>query len=55
MHSGISVIKPAKHIDEKYAELCQKALKAGVEFLGYACHINPQEVVITDPIEVKIE
>ncbi len=55
MHSGISVIKPAKHIDEKYAKLCQKALKAGVEFLGYACHINPQEVVITDPIEVKIE
>jgi sugar fermentation stimulation protein A len=35
LHSGITSVKAAQHIDPKYAELLEKAQKAGVEVLCY--------------------
>lgn len=35
LHSGIESVKPAKHIDAKYAELFEQAKEAGVEVLVY--------------------
>lgn len=35
LHSGISSVSPAKHIDDKYAELLTQAQQAGVEIFAY--------------------
>jgi sugar fermentation stimulation protein A len=55
MHTGIHVVKPAFHIDPKYALLCQKAQKAGVEFIAYTSAMNENETKPVSPIEVRIE
>ncbi|QBF82356.1 DNA/RNA nuclease SfsA [Shewanella maritima] len=34
-HSGISTVKPAAHIDAKYADLLKDAIEQGVEVLAY--------------------
>lgn len=33
MHEAIECVKPAKHIDPEYSQLCQVASQAGIEFL----------------------
>jgi len=44
----------AADIDPTYAEGLTAAIKAGVEVLAYTCRITPQEIVVTDPVEVRL-
>lgn len=46
LHSGIESVKPARHIDKKYAELIQQAVNEGVEIIAYQATISPTEIVL---------
>ncbi|MDO6763608.1 DNA/RNA nuclease SfsA [Agarivorans sp. 1_MG-2023] len=42
LHSGITSVQAAAHIDPKYAELLQQAKQQGVEVLAYKAELSPQ-------------
>jgi len=42
LHTGISSVKAAKHIDKQYGELFEQAQAAGVEVLSYFSKISPE-------------
>ena len=44
----------AADIDPTYAEGLTAAIKAGVEVVAYTCRITPEEIVVTDPVEVRL-
>ncbi len=46
LHSGINMVKPAAHIDKKYAELFELALKSGVEILTYKAQISTSTLTL---------
>ncbi len=46
LHSGIKFVKPAAHIDPKYAELFTQAINAGVEVLTYKASITTKTLAI---------
>ena len=51
-HTGIQRITPAQHIDPIYAELCKKAVKHGVEFIGLGIHCNSEKIYVTREIPI---
>ena len=53
-HSGISIVKPAEHIDPLYADLLKQAIKLGVEVLAYQSSISPHASGITGPCKVIV-
>lgn len=53
-HSGVSVAKPADHIDPKYGEALRQAHKAGVEVLAWQCDMNANEIVVARPLPVEL-
>ncbi|CCQ11434.1 Sugar/maltose fermentation stimulation protein homolog [Pseudoalteromonas luteoviolacea B = ATCC 29581] len=50
MHNGINHVQPATHIDPKYAQLCQQALKSGVEIMAFRCSIDDQSLTLTEQL-----
>ncbi|MCR4377685.1 MAG: DNA/RNA nuclease SfsA [Rhodospirillales bacterium] len=44
----------AADIDPTYAKGLSAAIKAGVEVLAYTCRISPKEIVVTDPVAVRL-
>jgi sugar fermentation stimulation protein A len=57
LHSGITCVKAAAHIDEKYAQLLILAKQKGVEVIAYQASFTNNDESITielnKPIEVK--
>lgn len=57
LHSGISSVKVADHIDEKYAELFKLAQEKGVEVIAYKAkfsrHENVVDIRLKQPLSVK--
>ncbi|MCO7227351.1 DNA/RNA nuclease SfsA [Pleionea sp. CnH1-48] len=49
-HTGINHVKPAQHIDAKYAELLAIAIEAGVEVIAYGCSLSSESMVIKGPL-----
>ncbi|MCW8878704.1 MAG: DNA/RNA nuclease SfsA [Kangiellaceae bacterium] len=49
-HSGIKKVSPAKHIDQKYAELVGEALAKGVEIIAYSTKISSKEIILNNSI-----
>ncbi|QPB84533.1 DNA/RNA nuclease SfsA [Pseudoalteromonas rubra] len=47
MHNGINQVKPAAHIDSKYAALIEEALTHGVEIYAYRAEVSTQEIRLT--------
>jgi sugar fermentation stimulation protein A len=45
---------PCMELDPAYAKGLAQALQDGVEAAAYACHITPQEIVITEPVKIEI-
>jgi sugar fermentation stimulation protein A len=45
LHSGISRMRPATHIDPHYSLLIEQAIAAGVEILCYRPHVGVQGMV----------
>ncbi|MEI5640623.1 MULTISPECIES: DNA/RNA nuclease SfsA [unclassified Pseudoalteromonas] len=50
LHTGINSVKPAAHIDSKYAQLIQEALAAGVEIMAYRATIDDTQVILSQQI-----
>ncbi|TMP31350.1 DNA/RNA nuclease SfsA [Pseudoalteromonas rubra] len=50
MHNGIHSVKPAAHIDNKYALLIAEALQQGVEIYAYRAEVSTQEVNLTQAL-----
>ncbi|WP_352260443.1 DNA/RNA nuclease SfsA, partial [Psychrobacter sp. TB55-MNA-CIBAN-0194] len=46
-HSGITSVRPARHIDPQYADLLQQAVSNGVEVLAYKTQCSSQGSLIT--------
>ena len=44
----------AADIDPTYAEHLTDAMKAGVEVVAYTCRITPEDIVVTDPVKVRL-
>ncbi|MGI2169568.1 DNA/RNA nuclease SfsA [Shewanella sp. MF05960] len=53
-HSGISTVKPARHIDPQYADLLEQAVVKGVEVLAYKTALTPQGSQIVEPCKVML-
>ncbi|QIR13647.1 DNA/RNA nuclease SfsA [Shewanella aestuarii] len=53
-HSGISLVKPAEHIDSEYADLLKQAVEQGVEVLAYKTLMTPSTSKITAPCKVAV-
>ncbi len=47
LHSGINSVKPAHHIDAKYAELLKDASQKGVEVIAYQAEFTHKNSVFT--------
>jgi len=47
LHSGITSVKPAAHIDKKYAELFKLAIQSGVEVLTYKADISTNSLTLS--------
>lgn len=45
----------AGDIDPTYAERLENAMKRGVEVVAYGCSVNPEQIEITGPVEIKLE
>jgi len=52
MHTGISSVKAAAHLDSQYANLLEDAIQAGVEVIAYNSQISPEEIIIHKKIPV---
>ncbi len=52
-HSGITQVKPAKHIDKDYSELIKQAIHEGVEVLAYTTTIDPDRIELIGQISFK--
>jgi sugar fermentation stimulation protein A len=44
----------AADIDPTYAKGLETAMQAGVEVLAYTCRISPQEIIVTDPVAIRL-
>lgn len=55
LHTGINSIKPAAHIDPRYAELLGQAKQAGVTIIAYKAQLTSSSITLQTPIPVLIE
>jgi len=44
----------AADIDPTYAQHLDEAMKIGVEVVAYTCHLSPEEILVTTPVEVRL-
>ncbi|WP_409311366.1 DNA/RNA nuclease SfsA [Pectobacterium sp. B1J-3] len=54
LHSGITMVSPARHIDPHYAELLMIAQQQGVEILCYASTLCPDGIKLTHKLPLCI-
>jgi sugar fermentation stimulation protein A len=54
LHSGISDVQPAEHIDPKYAKLLREASQQGVEIIAYKAKFEASEYSFTVTLNNKI-
>lgn len=53
-HTGIDSVTPATHIDPKYAQAFVEVIERGVEVLAYQVSIDPQGMLVTHSVPVKM-
>lgn len=53
-HTGISYATAAEEIDPDYAQALRLAADSGVEVLALGCSIRPDEIILADPMPVRI-
>ena len=54
LHTGVSYIKPATHIDSEYGKLLLRAVAEGVEVLAYRASINLESIELNTPLPVLL-
>lgn len=53
-HTGIDVVRPAKHIDPKYDTALKEVMALGVEVIAYRASISNTSIEISKPIVVEV-
>lgn len=53
-HTGIDSVTPAAHIDPKYAQAFVEVVERGVEVIAYQVAIDPQGMLVTHSVPVKM-
>jgi sugar fermentation stimulation protein A len=48
-------VRPAHFIDSDYADALRTAVQNGVEALAYRAKVSVQEIVLQDPLPVKLD
>lgn len=54
LHTAITCVSPASHIDAAYAQLLKKALHSGVEVYAWGASISPEKMVLNRPLNVVV-
>ncbi|WP_435955186.1 DNA/RNA nuclease SfsA [Dryocola sp. BD626] len=52
LHSAITRVSPARHIDAKYAQLLCEAQECGVEIVAYRAELSAKKLTLTSPLPV---
>ncbi|MEW7313663.1 DNA/RNA nuclease SfsA [Buttiauxella gaviniae] len=52
LHSAITQVSPARHIDAKYAQLLCEAQQCGVEIIAYKAELSAAGLTLTSPLPV---
>lgn len=52
LHSAITRVSPARHIDAKYAQLLCEAQECGVEILAFQAELSARGLTLTSPLPV---
>jgi sugar fermentation stimulation protein A len=52
LHSAITRVSPARHIDAKYAQLLCEAQECGVEIIAYRAELSAAGLTLTSPLPV---
>ena len=52
--SDACLFKPADHIDKAYGETLRSVVKDGVEIIIYDVTLNPQEIVLNNPVPFQL-
>ncbi len=52
LHSAITRVSPARHIDARYAQLLGKAQECGVEIIAYRAELSAKGLTLTSPLPV---
>jgi sugar fermentation stimulation protein A len=53
-HTGINMMSPARHIDEKYAQLLTDAIAKGVEVICYSTNINSDAITLNKRLKFSL-
>ena len=53
-HTGIHSVRPAQHIDPKYAEALREAQASGVVIRAYGCAIDKQKIKLNHELTVHL-
>ena len=51
---GVRYFAPNDTTDPAFGEALREAAANGVEILAYACHVEPDSMTITDPVEIRL-
>ena len=54
LHSAITQVSPARHIDAKYAQLLSEAQQCGVELLAYKAELSASGLSLISPLPVLL-
>ena len=54
LHSAITRFSPARHIDEKYAQLLSEAQQRGVEILAYKAELSAEGMALKKSLPVTL-
>lgn len=52
LHSAITRVSPARHIDARYAQLLGEAQECGVEIIAYRAELSAKGLTLTSPLPV---
>ncbi|QFI36451.1 DNA/RNA nuclease SfsA [Moritella marina ATCC 15381] len=54
-HTGITTLKPAKHLDKDYSDLVKQAINQGVEVFAYASTIETDGITLVEQISFNCD
>ncbi len=54
-HTGVSEVRPADAIDQRYGELLRRAVEGGVEAFAWRAEITPESMLLVEALPVRLE
>ena len=52
---NVRYFAPNAQTDPAFAAALREAARSGVEVLAYACHVEPDSMTLSDPVEIRLE